>query len=544
MWDSGSNFIMNMGSSADLPTNSGVFSVNASTRNFMIGTSVDAGYKLRVAGNVLTYGGIYNQGDHYSSWIQNTLPAANNGAGQGDVQLRMWCSEPGVTWSWAGFGYNVNNDGAGAYGFSRTNTSFGQAYMRFSTDGSLYFYNANTSGTRVQTAAFGYDGFVTFSGAGSFAGNLTMTQDSNDLIFQQTNSSTHGIVWKNTSYSKESASIKPTNLGAWATQGIGFYTGAAGDSTTAPTLRLDIQPAGTVAVQNNVGNGVVGTNFIAYALDADSYFRLGNNTSNSLDIQLTRSDSATMFSVNGHSGTTYFAGQVGVGTSSPGNALSSAGGIVINSGASNDAQLRLQNNTSGSGGSDGGILSISGTTMYVWNYEASPLIFGTNNSERMRLSANGNLLVATTTDSGYKVDIVGDTRITSGALGVNVAPSATDGRIDASNDIVAYSTSDRRLKENITPIANALDKVKALTGVEFDWKEETKHVHGYEGHDTGVIAQEVKDVMPTAIRQNDSGYLSVRYEKLIGLLIEAVKEQQGEIEELKKIIGSSTKNDK
>jgi len=150
----------------------------------------------------------------------------------------------------------------------------------------------------------------------------------------------------------------------------------------------------------------------------------------------------------------------------------------------------------------------------------------------MTLKYNGNLLIGTTTDAGYRLQVVGDARITSGSLGVGVAPNATDGRIDASNDIVAFQTSDRRLKENITPIANALDKVKSLTGVEFDWKEETKHVHGYEGHDTGIIAQEVQAVMPTAVRTNDSGYLSVRYEKLISLLVEANKELAARVEEL------------
>ena len=62
---------------------------------------------------------------------------------------------------------------------------------------------------------------------------------------------------------------------------------------------------------------------------------------------------------------------------------------------------------------------------------------------------------------------------------------ATLGRFDASNDVVAYSTSDRRLKENIKPIENALDKVSKISGVEFDWKElsedEKKYVHGNEG---------------------------------------------------------------
>ena len=123
------------------------------------------------------------------------------------------------------------------------------------------------------------------------------------------------------------------------------------------------------------------------------------------------------------------------------------------------------------------------------------------------------------------------------ALGVNVAPSATAGRIDASNDIVAYSSSDERLKENITPIANALDKVKSLTGVEFDWKPEYKGAHGHEGHDTGIIAQQVLGVMPSAVRTNDTGYLAVRYEKLIGLLIEANKELAARVEELEKKIG-------
>ncbi len=147
-------------------------------------------------------------------------------------------------------------------------------------------------------------------------------------------------------------------------------------------------------------------------------------------------------------------------------------------------------------------------------------------------SDNGTGIGIGISSASYKLEVSGDIKVSSGSIGVGVNPNTTDGRIDASNDIVAFSSSDLRLKENIKPIENALDKVKSLTGVEFDWKPELKHAHGYEGHDTGVIAQEVQEVMPTAIRTNDTGYLAVRYEKLIGLLIEANKELAARVEQL------------
>ena len=169
------------------------------------------------------------------------------------------------------------------------------------------------------------------------------------------------------------------------------------------------------------------------------------------------------------------------------------------------------------------------------NITGDSLEFITNTSTRMTVLSSGNVGINTTTP-GSTLHVVGDVLIQTGALGVGVNPSATDGRIDAGNDIVAFSTSDKRLKENITPIANALEKVRSLTGVEFDWKEETKSVHGYEGHDVGVIAQDVQAVLPEAVRTNDTGYLSVRYEKMIALLIEANKELANRVEQLEKLI--------
>ena len=141
---------------------------------------------------------------------------------------------------------------------------------------------------------------------------------------------------------------------------------------------------------------------------------------------------------------------------------------------------------------------------------------------RDRLSSSGDL------SAELGGTVTGDLRITSGALGVNVAAHGTDGRIDASNDIVAFSTSDGKLKENIKPLENALDKINQISGVEFDWKElsdeERRTIHGNEGHDVGVIAQEIEDVLPEIVTTRETGYKAVKYEKIVPLLIEAVKE--------------------
>ena len=130
-------------------------------------------------------------------------------------------------------------------------------------------------------------------------------------------------------------------------------------------------------------------------------------------------------------------------------------------------------------------------------------------------------------------------RVYSGSLAVgNITPSATVGRIDASNDVVAFSTSDIRFKENINPIDNALEKLDQIGGYTFDWKteEELVSLHGFKGHDVGIIAQEIESILPEVVTTRDSGYKAVKYEKIVPLLIQAIKEQQEQIKELQDII--------
>jgi hypothetical protein len=128
------------------------------------------------------------------------------------------------------------------------------------------------------------------------------------------------------------------------------------------------------------------------------------------------------------------------------------------------------------------------------------------------------------------------------SIGVGMAASGTSGRIDAANDIVAFSTSDVRLKENIKPIENALDKISKISGNTYDWKADLKDVHGYEGNDVGVIAQEVEAVLPQLVQDRDNGYKAVKYDKLVALLIEGIKEQQTQIHNLTLEIENLKKN--
>lgn len=104
----------------------------------------------------------------------------------------------------------------------------------------------------------------------------------------------------------------------------------------------------------------------------------------------------------------------------------------------------------------------------------------------------------------------------------------TNGVISASNDVIAFSTSDVKLKKNICRIDNALSKVKQLRGIKFEWDENFKT---FKGKDIGLVAQEVESILPEIVATRDNGFKAVRYEKVIPLLVEAIKELSEKIKE-------------
>ena len=104
-----------------------------------------------------------------------------------------------------------------------------------------------------------------------------------------------------------------------------------------------------------------------------------------------------------------------------------------------------------------------------------------------------------------------------------------DGALTVSGDITAFFTSDERLKNNIKAIDNPLEKVISISGNTFTWNEDSV----YDGlNDVGVIAQEIREVIPEAVVERDNGYLAVDYHKIIPLLVEAIKDLSSKVDSL------------
>jgi hypothetical protein len=150
------------------------------------------------------------------------------------------------------------------------------------------------------------------------------------------------------------------------------------------------------------------------------------------------------------------------------------------------------------------------------------------------VTPNGGItpVLAATIDNNNTLQCLGN--ITTSA---NLTVSGTahiSGSVFANGDVTAYYTSDERLKTKFEKIKSALEKVMQLEGFTFNWNElaEDKDLNQRE---SGVSAQRVLSVLPEAVIKRDNGYLAVRYEKLVPLLVEAIKDLKEEVDRLKSV---------
>tara|TARA_A100001391_G_C5049846_1_gene273116 strand:- start:945 stop:1619 length:675 start_codon:yes stop_codon:yes gene_type:complete len=184
----------------------------------------------------------------------------------------------------------------------------------------------------------------------------------------------------------------------------------------------------------------------------------------------------------------------------------------------NSGELSIQHTSSGiskilhnvsTGSGDDLRLQIAGNQMVFEKSNGDNFIVMTHSTGEVKLchAATGNEKLKTLSTG---IDITGALRVTG--------------------DITAFYSSDIKLKTEITPIPNALDKVSSISGNTFKWNEKTHH----EGEDTGIIAQEIEKLnLPGLTQTRDNGIKAVRYDKLVPLLIEAIKELKSEVDELK-----------
>jgi len=159
----------------------------------------------------------------------------------------------------------------------------------------------------------------------------------------------------------------------------------------------------------------------------------------------------------------------------------------------------------GTGGS--GVLNAAFKKSFVVGTKNnSPLVLNTNDTERMRIDANGNVGIGTDDCDGYKLKVNGEIHATSGT-----ANSWT-------------STSDRRWKKKVHTLDNSLDKIATLRGVSYLWRvDDFPNKNFSDGTQLGVIAQEIEAVFPELVHTDKKGYKSVQYSNIVAPLIEAIK---------------------
>ncbi len=196
----------------------------------------------------------------------------------------------------------------------------------------------------------------------------------------------------------------------------------------------------------------------------------------------------------------------------------------------------------GTSGSDSLLITKSGTTSFIYDRDASSQLRlgAADNSGIVVIDGSGDILFGTTStgtthayfessSNSRMVLSLGSSTTTTSVIAAYKNPNGTVGTVSTNGSATSYNTSsDARLKD-VTGQARGLDVINALNPVSYNWKADGKA-------DEGLIAQEVLDVVPNAVSQNEEEYYQMDYSKLVTPLIKAVQELSNEVNELKQEI--------
>ncbi len=266
-------------------------------------------------------------------------------------------------------------------------------------------------------------------------------------------------------------------------------------------------------------DGQDGTYYSGLVTSANTW--LQSNDAITLTSAKSYTDSVTKTYTDGNgiglSGLQFFV-EAGTGLTQSANGLSLTS---ITAGSSTTGAIAYSGTTKTEGQFYGGTTTPDGTTRLNYNGDLYANNFvGTINGNNSATANTPNTLVL---------------RDSSGNISANVS---TFTEVRSYGDIIAYYSSDERLKENVISIQSPIDKIKKINGYTFDWTDEYLNSKGvvdnyfFKKHDIGVIAQEIEVVLPELVVTKPDGYKAVKYEKLVALLIESIKEQQKSIEAL------------
>lgn len=318
--------------------------------------------------------------------------------------------------------------------------------------------------------------------------------------------------------------------------------GQTGIGTTSPVNKLEVVATAADPASSNFsanGNLRLGNSSGVHVLD----FGLSSSSTYSWLQARSKSNYATNYNLvlnpNG--------GNVGIGTSSPTAKLNiTGGGVRIHHGFLNNNTSRPALNTytignyeirgvGGGGGAtqadggDDGFLRLSAGGGTSATTQSSIDLSGYSNIADML----NNIVMRTAGVERLRIDNTGN---------IGIGTTAPSAKLQVNGDIIANSiagSSDIRFKKNIKTVENALDKVKALRGVYFNWKQEAFPDKNFGAQDElGFIAQEVEQVVPEIVSKENTKdeYRSIKYDKLVALLVEAIKEQQKQIDSLKVLV--------